>query len=264
MDLQLEGKRALVTGSSSGIGAAIARALSTEGALVVVHGRNEARARQIAAELPRPGFVAIGDLATPIGAGKVVDQILGSTGGLDILVNNAGAFRSMPWMASTPDAWLSTYNENVVSMVRMIHAFAPGMKAAKWGRIIQIASRAAVRPRTQMPDYSAGKAAVLNLTVSLAKDLAPFSITVNAVSPGIIITPAVETQFRQMALERGWGTDWEDIERNIVREWQYDPCVRLGRPDDVAHTVAFLSSPLAAGISGINLRVDGGGTGTLA
>ena len=131
MDLQLVGKRAVVTGSSSGIGEAIAKAMAAEGASVVVHGRREAEAKRVAAEIKAAGgkaVVALGDLSTDAGAdavAKVADQAFG---GADILINNAGAFPHVPWLESTAEQWTELYNQNVGSMVRLITRLVPGMK----------------------------------------------------------------------------------------------------------------------------------------
>src|ERR1700754_4146764 len=141
MDLRLTGRRALVTGSSSGLGAAIARLLAREGADVVVHGRNEARTRAVAEEVGAQA-VAVGDLATDTGA----DAVAAAAGQIDVLVNNAGAYDNLGWADSTPELWLRTYEVNVVSAVRMIRHFVPGMRARGWGRVIQIGGGLAVQP----------------------------------------------------------------------------------------------------------------------
>lgn len=196
MDLKLEGKRTLVTGSSTGIGKGIAKVLAKEGALVAVHGRNEERTNEVAEEIVAKGgkaFVAIGDLATEKGALQVANKALTALGGVDILVNNAGIYGNSGWMDTTPDDWTRIYNVNVVSMVRLIRHLVPRMKKQRWGRIIQIASGEAMQPFPQMPDYAATKVVNVNMTVSLAKELAETGITVNTISPGIIV--AYERRF---------------------------------------------------------------------
>jgi 3-oxoacyl-[acyl-carrier protein] reductase len=114
-----------------------------------------------------------------------------------------------------------------------------------------------------MPDYAATKAAMNNLTVSLDRELGGTGITVNTVSPGIIVTEGVETFYRQMATERGWGTQWPDIEAGVLAEVLGNDIGRLGQPEEVASLVAFVASPLAGYICGANLRVDGGATPTV-
>ena len=261
MDLRLKGKRALVTGSSSGIGEAIAKALAAEGASVIVHGRREAEARRVAEEITAAGghaTVALGDLGTDEGADAVVAAVQKALGGVDILVNNAGAFPMLDWERGTPKDWSDLYNTNVVSMVRVIQRVLPGMKAAKWGRLIQIASAVGPQPEGGMPVYSATKAANINQTVSLAKALAGTGITANAVSPGPILTQGFKDLFAPIVKQQGWGEDWAEIEPKLQETMIHSPVGRLGRPEDIAHMVAFLASPLADYITGANMRVDGG------
>jgi 3-oxoacyl-[acyl-carrier protein] reductase len=262
MDLQLGSKRAVVTGSSSGIGEAIAKALAAEGAAVVVHGRREAEARRVAAEITAAGgkaVVAIGDLSSDAGADDVVRATNRAFGGADILVNNAGAYPHGPWLESTADQWTELYNQNVGSMVRLITRLVPGMKERGWGRVISIASIAGSMPFGISGNYSATKAANISLAVSLAKDLAGTGITSNAVSPGMIVTPGVEEMLKDMAPQFGLPSDdlaalKEYAEKNFVA----NPSGRSGRPEEIAAAVAFLASPLAGYINGTNLRVDGG------
>jgi 3-oxoacyl-[acyl-carrier protein] reductase len=262
MDLQLNGKRAVVTGSSSGIGEAIAKALAAEGATVVVHGRRQAEAKRVAAEIAAAGgkaVVAIGDVASDAGADAVVKTVNEAIGGADILVNNAGAFPQGPWLESTAAEWTDLYNQNVGSMVRLITRLVPGMKKRGWGRVISIASVVAATPFPAMASYSATKAANINLAVSLAKDLAGTGITSNAVSPGMIVTPGVVDMLKGMAPQLGISPeDLPALEQFAVKNMAPNPSARLGRPEDIAAAVAFLVSPLAGYINGTNLRVDGG------
>jgi NAD(P)-dependent dehydrogenase (short-subunit alcohol dehydrogenase family) len=261
MNLQLEGKRALVTGSSSGIGAGIAQTLAQEGAWVVVHGRREEAAKQVAAGIERAGgtvAVTLGDLSTDEGARRVAEGALHAFGGIDILVNNAGPFPERGWLEAEAADWLESYNQNVGSVVRITRLLVPGMRERGWGRIVNIGSRTALMAIPTMADYAATKAATLNMTVSLSKELAGTGITVNTVSPGVILTPGAETMFLASARERGWGETWEEIEPRIVREYAPNPSGRIGRVEDMANAVTFVCSPLAGYINGSNLRVDGG------
>jgi 3-oxoacyl-[acyl-carrier protein] reductase len=262
MDLQLAGKRAVVTGSSSGIGEGIAKTLAAEGAAVVVHGRRETEAHRVAAEITAAGgkaVVAIGDLSSDAGADTVARVANQAFGGADILVNNAGAFPHVPWLESTAGQWTDLYNQNVGSMVRLITRLVPGMKERGWGRVISIASVVGTMPFAASGKYSATKAANISLAVSLAKDLAGTGITSNAVSPGMIVTPGAEEFLKGLAPQFGLPADDLDaIKEFAVQNMAPNPSARLGQPEDIAAAVAFLASPLAGYINGANLRVDGG------
>jgi 3-oxoacyl-[acyl-carrier protein] reductase len=266
MDLQLAGKVALVTGSSSGIGAEIARTLAREGTTVIVHGRSSTSAEQVAQSIASQdgkAVVVTGDLTTDKGAEQVVSAALAVTGAVDILINNAGTYANQGWMESTAEEWAARYNANVLSVVRLVQRLIPQMKARGWGRIIQMASGEATQPFAFMPDYAVTKAALVNLTVSLAKEVARTGITVNTVSPGIIVTGGVERFYREVAASRGWGTDWALIEQGVLREVLDNSVGRLGRVEEVSYLVAFIASPLAGFINGANLRVDGGSIGAV-
>jgi 3-oxoacyl-[acyl-carrier protein] reductase len=266
MNLHLQGKRALVTGSSGGIGAAIARCLASEGTTVLIHGRDEGRAQQVVAEIKSLGgqaFMALGNISSDAGAAHVAQEAEHLVGGIDILINNAGIFVNRTWEITTAADWAEIYNTNVLAAVRMIRELSPGMRERGWGRIIQMATGEATAPFAHMPDYSASKAAMVNLTVSLTKSLAGTGITVNTVSPGIIATPAVQQWYRAIAGQQGWGETWPEIEHGVLRDVLPNTVGRLGQEEDVATLVAFLASPLAGYISGSNFRVDGGSTATV-
>jgi 3-oxoacyl-[acyl-carrier protein] reductase len=253
MDLEIAGKRALVTGSSAGLGAAIARLLTAEGADVVVHGRDAERAGKVAAEIGATG-VAIGDLSTDDGA----DAVAVAAGDVDILVNNAGSYDHLSWSEATPEAWTSTYEANVVSAVRMIHRFVPGMRARGWGRVIQIGGGLAIQPMAMQPHYTATLAARHNLAVSLARELKDTGVTSNVVSPGAILVDSVRDLLTEIAPEHGWGTQWADIERQAAQDLVPNDVGRLGRPEEIAAAVGYLVSAAAAYVSGATIRVDGG------
>ncbi|MBW9116454.1 SDR family NAD(P)-dependent oxidoreductase [Rhizobium cauense] len=258
MDLKLEGKRALVTGSTAGLGEAIVKMLAAEGAAVVVHGRDESRARSIAyaiAGMGQEADFAVGDLSTDAGADAVRQRVGGD---VDILVNNAGAYRHLSWETATPREWARTYDVNVLSGVRMVERFVPPMRERGWGRVIQIGGGLAGQPLSGLPDYSASLAARHNLAVSLARELRDTGVTSNIVAPGAILVPAVRAFFEEIAPERGWGGSWDEIERNSVRDMVPNDVGRLGRPDEIAAAVAFLASEHADYISGATIRVDGG------
>lgn len=264
MDLQLEGRRALVTGSSSGIGAGIARVLAAEGAVVAVHGRDAKRTHEVAKEIIRAGgkaVVILGDLTTEEGTTHVADAALAELGGIDILVNNAGGKTvagNPPWFDVGWSDWLGTYEMNVGAAVRLIHQLVPGMKERGWGRVIQIGSASGIQPEPFIGEYQAAKAAMVNISVSLARTLAHTGITVNTVTPGTILTPAVERWLADVAKQHNWGDDWSVIEKRFTTEMIPLDTDQLGRPEDIGRVVALMASPLSGYISGANYRVDGG------
>ncbi|MBO3679445.1 SDR family NAD(P)-dependent oxidoreductase [Streptomyces sp. NEAU-YJ-81] len=254
MDLKLTGRRALVTGSSSGLGAAIARLLAAEGADVVVHGRDEARTHGVAEEIGAAA-VAIGDLATDQGA----DAVAAVAGEADILVNNAGAYgHPHRWAEATPDMWARLYEINVISAVRMIQRLVPGMRERGWGRVIQIGGGLASQPMPEQPHYNATLAARHNLAVSLARELKDTGVTSNVVSPGAILVDSVKELVTALAPEHGWGESWEEIEPHATRDFVPNDIGRFGRPEEIAGAVAYLAGPYGAYVSGATLRVDGG------
>jgi 3-oxoacyl-[acyl-carrier protein] reductase len=261
MDLNLQNKKALVTGSSSGIGEGIAKCLALEGVQVMIHGRKKQELQRVVQEIKDKKGIAHyveGDLTNEKDVKRIVEATLQTYQQIDILVNNAGAFPEREWLASTPQDWLDLFNINVVSMVRMIQAFLPQMKTLGWGRIIQIASVAGISPSSRLPEYGATKSAAINMSISLAKDLAGSGITVNTVSPGPIATTGTKELFLKIALENNWGTNWKEIEKKITEEILPNLAKRFGTPEEVGSLVAFLASPLADFITGANYRIDGG------
>ena len=265
MDLQLHDKHALVTGASSGIGEGIARWLAEEGATVIAHGRDRAEAERVAQDIEGRGGSAIaveGDLAGDQGARQAIEEALAAAARIDVLINNVGTFGFAGWAEAGSEDWSAIYNGNVVAATRMIARVTEGMKGRGFGRIIQIASYEAALPSSRFPTYAAAKAALLNLTVSLSKELAGTGITVNAVSPGLVKTSTVEEAYRKRAAAAGWGEDWAEIERHIAEEVFPNVIGRVARIEDVAALVAFLASPLAGYITGQNHRVDGGYLGS--
>lgn len=272
MDLRLRGKRALVTGSSSGIGAGIAELLAGEGVCVAVHGRDAARASEVADRIVRGGGqadVVLGDLATPQGCAAVADAVDQQLGGVDILVNNAGGRASSHrpdggglnpgWLDTPWDDWRWTFEQNVGAAVRLIQRFVPGMKALNWGRVINIGSASATQTIPDLAEYQAVKAAMVNMTGSLARTLAHTGITVNTVTPGTITTPAVVRTYRDIAAKMGMETsNWREIERRFTTEIRPIAVDHFGDVADIGRMVALLASPLSDYMTGSNYRVDGG------
>lgn len=264
MDLNLAGKRALVTGSSSGIGAAIALELAAEGASVVVHGRDEAKSLEIATRVKAHGAqaaIALGDLTTDTGAAIVADRAVAAFGGIDILVNSAGGMvrgDNPHWLEVTAQDWIDTYNLNLLSMIRLTQRLSPAMCERGWGRIINISSIGGSRHSGMMAEYGAAKSALDHASGNLSKDLAPKGVTVNVVIPGTVMTPLVEKWIIQLRRKNGWPDDLSENERRYTREAAPQPVPRLGRPEDIAAAVAFLASPRSDYTTGASLRIDGG------
>jgi NAD(P)-dependent dehydrogenase (short-subunit alcohol dehydrogenase family) len=262
MDLQLNGRRALVTGSSSGIGKAVARMLAQEGAAVVVHGRNRERAEEVAEEINAAG-VAIGDLSTDEGAASVYAEACKALGGnIEILVNNAGGSSTGnttkgPANISIAD-FLSNYHSNALSAMRLCNLSIPDMAANKFGRIINVSSAVAVQPNNLGTDYTAAKAALNNYTVSLAGSLKGVGVTANTVTPGIIMVDGM-IAFGRKKYDNP-NLTIEEITQRLAADNVFDlpPVGRLGKPEDLAMVICLLSSPLSGYVTGSNYRVDGG------
>jgi 3-oxoacyl-[acyl-carrier protein] reductase len=241
--------------------------------VVVVHGRNPVRAERVAEDIRMAGgqaIVTVGDLTDDDQAGTACEKVDSLLGGIDILFNNVGGIGRPPQLRGVPDflgtrsdQWLAEYQANVVSVVRVVQYFLPGMKERGWGRIIQNSSTVGSTPRDSLNEYSCAKAALLNLTVGLAKVLAGTGITVNTVTPGMILTPrelAAEVTFlHRYAWSKGW--DYTRPLEELDRMWAADrgvSCGHSGRVEHVAAVVALIASPLGAFINGANIRVDGG------
>lgn len=268
MDLGLAGRRALVTGSSSGIGAGIAQMLAAEGAQVIIHGRNVARAEEVAARIRHAGgvaYVACGDLGIESQAAGVAESAMRLAGGVDILVNNAGGASegAKPnWFETEVDDYLATFQSNVLAAVRLIRALVPPMRERGWGRVINIGTGAAITPTSAQPDYAGAKAAMLNLTLSLSKALSRSGVTSNAVSPGMIRTEGLRAFLARFADKRGWGDDIARAEEYVAKG-SGQTVTRIGEVEDIAYAVAVLASPRSDFINGTNIHVDGGITPSL-
>lgn len=256
MDLELNGKRVLITGSYRGTGAGLARVLAREGALVHVHGFEIDPTEAVARSIREEGFEAhavAGDIRTDEGARDVAEHV----GEVDVLVNNYGVAEGGTWESPTAD-WIDIYQKNVLSGVRLVQAFTPGMRERGWGRILFLSTVGYVRPNSRMPHYYASKTALVNMTVSLAKELANTGITVNCISPGIIATQEIREHLERQAKKRGEPTDWASLEKNASRDFMPNPTGIIGDPEDIGHLVAFLSSDKARYINAANYRIDGG------
>jgi 3-oxoacyl-[acyl-carrier protein] reductase len=263
MDLNLMGKRALVTGSTAGIGAEIARVLAAEGAAIVVHGRNAERAENFAAELRSAGgkvAITLGELTDDRVAERVAREAESAFGGVDILVNNAGSYPITSWWNTPAEVWLETYNSDVVAGVRLVKLLVPGMVERGWGRVIQIASRAATQGTANFfPQYASAKAGQLRIASSLAVELAGTGVTSNAISPGAVATDTFKQLYIEQARKEGRSTSWDDVARWWIDHFMPGiPLDRMITPKEIADIAAFLASPCADAITGSDFIVDGG------
>ena len=256
MDLKLTDKCALVTGSTKGIGLAIATSLAREGALVVINGRTESSASTALAELLAavPGAKVeafVGDLATVPAA----DALLKRYPAFDILVNNLGIFEPKPF-EEIPDAdWLRLFDVNVLSGVRLSRMYLPGMKSRDWGRIVFISSESGVQIPSEMIHYGMTKTAQLAVSRGLAETCAGTGVTVNAVLPGPTRSAGVDEFVNQIS----GGQPFESFEKEFFKSVRPSSLLkRFATTEEVASMVAYVCSPLASATNGAALRVDGG------
>jgi NAD(P)-dependent dehydrogenase (short-subunit alcohol dehydrogenase family) len=256
MQVDLSGLRALVTGSTKGIGFAVAHKLADSGAEVAVNGRKaadvEAAIAKLRAHAPKAKFVAApGDAATASG----VAAIIKAAGDVDILVNNVGIFEIKDAFAIPDEDWIRMFETNVLSGVRFTRHYGPRMRDKGFGRIIFISSESGVQIPTEMIHYGFSKAADLALMRGFAQALAATGVTVNAVLPGPTHTEGVTEMFRSM----GRSADDPKAQRDFIDSGRPTSIIkRLARPEEIADVVAFLASREAGAISGSPVRADGG------
>lgn len=258
MELHLKGKRALVTGSSGGIGWAIARELAAEGASVVVNGRDPLRlglaVERIHAQVKNPEVDAVlADLSSAEGCSHLNEAVED----VDILVNNLGIFDPKPFEQIDDGDWLRFFEVNVMSGIRLARHHLPRMKARGWGRIVFISSESGICPPAEMVHYGMSKSAQLSVSRGLAETCAGTGVTINAVLPGPTRTEGVAAFFDKLAREA--GKTLEQTERDFFIHARPTSLLRrFIEPAEVAAMVAYVCSPRAAATNGAALRVEGG------
>jgi len=258
MNYQLENKLALVTGSTAGIGLAIATALAGEGADVIVNGRTDARVaeaiEQIRAKHPHAKLKAFaGDLSTV----EHVQELDARFQALDILVNNLGIYEPKPFRDITDADWLKIIEVNFLSGVRLSRAFLPGMLSRNWGRIIFISSESGVQVPAEMIHYGVTKTMQIALARGLAETTRGTGVTVNSVLPGPTRSEGVEGFVKNMAAQQGKTP--AEIEKEFFRTVRPSSLLqRFATNEEVSNLVAYVASPLSAATNGAALRVDGG------
>ena len=255
MDLQLKGKRALVTGSTAGIGAAIAKALAREGARVIVNGRSAADVEKAVATLKAESGGDLVGFAGDFGTAQPIEDLVRRHPEVDILVNNMGIFEPKPFEDIADADWMRFFEVNVLSGVRLSRAYLPAMKRANWGRIIFISSESALQIPAEMIHYGATKTAQIAVARGLAETVAGTGITVNSVLPG----PTKSRGVNDFVAALSAGASFEAFETEFFQKIRPTSLIkRFESPDEIASFVAYIASPLASAITGAALRVDGG------
>ncbi|MEK9899293.1 MAG: 3-oxoacyl-ACP reductase FabG [Rhodospirillaceae bacterium] len=238
----LTDKTALVTGATGGIGEAIARALHSRGAAVVISGTRAERLESLAADLGDKCFVAAANLSEPDAPDALVKAATEAAGGVDILVNNAGLTRDNLAMRMKDEEWQQVIDVNLSASFRLSRAVLRGMMKSRWGRIVTITSVVGATGNPGQANYAASKAGLTGMSKALAQEVASRGVTVNCIAPGFIETPMTDVLS-------------DDQKATLLDRI---PSGRLGLPDDVAASVAYLASEEASYVTGQTLHVNGG------
>jgi NAD(P)-dependent dehydrogenase (short-subunit alcohol dehydrogenase family) len=257
MDLRLTGKLALVTGSTAGIGYAIAEALVREGARVVVNGRSQDSVDAAVAGLNAITPNSASGFAADLSAAAATDELARRFPSVEILVNNLGIFEPLAFEDITDADWERFFQVNVLSGIRLARLFLPAMKRANWGRIIFISSESGVQIPAEMIHYGMTKTAQLAVSRGLAEAVAGTGITVNCVLPGPTRSRGVGDFVE--ALAKHEGKTFDQFETEFFKKVRPTSLIkRFARPEEVASLVAYVASPLSSATTGAALRVDGG------
>jgi len=257
MDLALKGKLALVSGSTAGIGHAIAAALAAEGARVIVNGRTQKAVDGAVQELSaRTGGEVLG-FAGDLSAAAVAEELARKHPNVEILVNNLGIFEATPFEEIPDDDWKRFFDVNVLSGVRLARLYLPAMKRANWGRIIFISSESGIQIPAEMVHYGMTKTAQIAVARGLAETLAGTGVTVNSVLPGPTRSRGVNDFVDSLAKQS--GATFEQFEKQFFEKVRPTSLIkRFATPEEVASLVAYVASPLSSATTGAALRVDGG------
>jgi len=260
MDLQLAGKRALVTGSTAGIGLATAKGLYREGASVYVNGRNPQRIDQairLIKALPTIGTPDVTGVAADLGTAEGVAALVRQVPELDILVNNVGIFEPKPFDQIPDDDWLRFFQVNVMSGVRLTRHYLPGMMARNWGRVVFVSSESGVQIPAEMVHYGMTKTAQIAVARGVAETTAGTAVTVNSVLPGPTESEGVATFVADLAEQQGIGRS--EFETEFFKSARPTSLLkRFATVEEVANLIVYVCSPLASATNGAALRVDGG------
>lgn len=262
MNINLTGKRALVCGSSQGIGRACAIELAELGASITLFSRNQASLEAVKAELNteqgQAHGVLVADFSQPQQVKLAIDAHVADTGGFEILINNTGGPAPGPALGADSAAFTAAFDLHLISNHHIVQALVPGMKEKQYGRIINVISTSVKQPIPGLGVSNTIRGAVASWAKTLASELGPFGITVNNVLPGATATARLDAIFAGKAKKLNIP-----IEQVIINEKQSIPLRRFAEPGEFAAAAAFLASPAAGYISGINLPVDGGRTACL-
>lgn len=258
MDLQLTGKTAFVSGSSAGIGFAIAKRLLEEGATVIINGRDQRGVDKAVKELKEvTGKVEVTGIPADFSKADEVSRLISQLPGLDILVNNAGIFEPKPFVAIPDEDWFRFFEVNVMSGVRLSRHVLPRMLAGNWGRILFISSESAVNIPTEMIHYGMTKTAQLSISRGLAQLTKGTAVTVNTIMPGPTRSRGVGDFLAQLA--KGGSSSADEVEKSFFRDGRPSSLLqRFATVDEIATTVAYFASPLSSATNGAAIRADGG------